>query len=454
MKQFYSKVLLSIFSVIFLFSCQNDDADSPVQQAKVLFSVNYGSSHTGDIKGYLAAYTPEGELLNYGSLGDSLKWDLKAKYNGDKIDILYFEVVNGMQVQHIKNISVGQTFTNLRNIFLYQETDRKTFKFKVEDFGKREGNGNVENGFSSTAYLIHSGYATFNPLTWSKIENGYTYADITFTKGNDIEEKEYGAELLLFEKNTNKPYVKYLDLKMLTQNYTSNDVITLNKSDFSPAEIKTVQVDANNVPYENMFLYTYNIQADRRNIIRSFNHIIEGNKIWYVSSNDEIPINYWRLVYSAKTGNTSYVAESNKKEVPSLVNVKELSGHSITKNGDKFSFKHGAVFPDKKLLRTFVSFYKYRYSANSITYIWNFDSTESTGTLNLKPFKFPAGLLDKFSNIKQTDQREWETGDYGQVYDTRSSTNVMLNYLNDILLWKTNVYTVNEYTFETYSIKL
>src|SRR6218665_512746 len=239
MKHFYGKALLSACFLLFLFSCQNDEADSPAveQQTNVLFSVDFGNSYKGSIKGYLAAYTPEGELLNYGSLGDSTKWDLKGKYNGDKIDILYFEVINGLGIQHMKNIPVGQTFTNLRNTATYQETDKKTFKFKVEDFGKREGNGTDEFGFMSTAYLSRSGYATFNPLKWAKVENGYTYADISFSKGNDPGEKEYGAELLLIDRVTNKAYIKYLDLKTLTENYTSSHVITLNKSDFKEADI-------------------------------------------------------------------------------------------------------------------------------------------------------------------------------------------------------------------------
>lgn len=456
MKHFFTKVLLSTFFLLFLFSCQNDEADSPTveQQTNVMFSVNFGNSYKGSIKGYLAAYTPEGELLNYGSLGDSTKWDLKGKYNGDKIDILYFEVVNGLTVQHIKNINVGQTFTNSIVSNQYQETDNKTFKFKVEDFGKREGNGTDEFGFMSTAYLSRSGYATFIPLKWAKVENGYTYADISFAKGNDPEEKEYGAELLLIDRVTNKAYIKYLDLKTLTENYTSSDVITLNKSDFKIAEIKSVQVNNNNDTYNNMFLYTYNKQTDRRDIIRSFNDIVTGNSIWYVSSNEEMPIDYWTLIYSAKTGKTSNIIKSNKEEIPLSINIKELTGQSITKNGDKFSFKHGTIFSDKKLLKTSVSFFKYRYAGNSISYYLNFDSSESVGTLSIRPFTIPAGILDKFPKIKEVAQRDWEIGDYTQIYDTRSLENPMLEYLKDMLRWKTSNYSESKYTNETYTIKL
>lgn len=458
MKHFYCRVALSAFFALFLYSCQNDEATetpTPDQQSKVLFSVDFGNAYTGDIKGYLAAYTPEGELLNYGSLGDSLKWNLKGKYNGDKIDILYFQIVNGITIQHIKSVPVGKTFSNKQNFELYKETYRKTFKIKVEDFGKRDDNAPMENGFMSTAYFGYSGNVTFTSLKWNKVENGYTYADVTLTKGNDAQEKKYGYQLLIFDKSTNKPYVKYLDLDTLIQNYPGdNDVITLNKSDFVPTEIKAVEVNANNLPYENMFLYTYNKQADRRDIVRSFNHISEGKNIWYLSNNQEVPMSFWRLAYSAKAGSTSYVAESNKKEIPSSVIIKELQGQSVSKTGDQYTFKHASVFPDKTLSRTCVSFYKNKYAANSFTYILNFNGKESAGSSTIKPFKIPTALLEKHSKYKEVDKAEWTIGDYAQVYDNRPSENPTLDLLSDLLLWKTNGYSENEYLTESYQIKL
>lgn len=453
MPKIYTKLLLTAFSLLFLVSCQNDDAPTE-PKSNVLFSVDLANNnHAGDIKGYIAAYTPDGELLNYGSLGDSLKWDLKAKYNGTKIDIVYFDVLHGLTADHFKNISVGQTFTDPNlNIKYNTETGSKIFNFKVEDFGNRIGNSTADFTYMNVPFMRRTGYAYWGDMDWDKIENGYGYQNATLNFSDDPKDKEQGLELIMFERGTNIPYIKYFDLTDLAKNNITN--ITLNKSDFTAAQAKIVEINAISNDYANALLYTYNSKEGRRDIITSFDHHSEtGNKIYYISSTEVLPTSYWKFSYSAKDKNTSYAIKSNKKEIPSTIAIKDLKGQSITKNGNQFTLTHAAVFPDKKLVRSYVTFYKY-HGALRFDYTVYFDSAESVGTAKITPLKLPTELLKKYNDFITIDSEEWKTGSYGQVY-TNIPNNSPLDYLkNSLIRWSDNDKANSEYSFENFSIAL
>lgn len=452
MPKIYTKLLFTAFSLLFLVSCQNDD-DAPEPKSNVLFSVDLANkNHAGDIKGYIAAYTPDGELLNYGSLGDSLKWDLKAKYDGTKIDIVYFDVLNGLTANHFKNISVGQTFTDPDlNINYNTDTGSKTFNLKVEDFGNRNGNSTADFTYMGVPFMRRTGYAYWGDMDWNKIENGYGYKNATLYLSDDPKDKEQGLELIMFERGTNIPYIKYFDLTDLAKNDIKN--ITVHKSDFTVAPAKIVQINAISNDYTNAFLYTYNSKEGRRDIITSFDHHSEtGNKIYYISSTDELPTSYWKFSYIAKNKNTSYGIKSNKKEIPSTIDIKDLKGQSITKSGNQFTLTHSAIFPDKKLVRSYVTFYKYQ-EARSFYYTLYFDPSESVGSTKITPLKLPTEVLKKYDLII-LDNEEWKTGSYGQIY-TDIPNNSPLDYLkNSLIRWSGNDKANSEYTFENFSIAL
>jgi hypothetical protein len=454
MPKIYTKLLLTTFSLLFLVSCQNDDTP-PEPKSNVLFSVDLANKkHAGDIKSYIAAYTPDGELLNYGSLGDSLKWDLKAKYDGTKIDIVYFDAANGkgLTANHFKNISVGQTFTDPDlNINYNTDSGSKTFNLKVEDFGNRIGNSTADFTYMGVPFMRRTGYAYWGDMDWKKIENGYGYQNATLYFSDDPKDKEQGLELIMFERGTNIPYIKYFDLTDLAKNNITN--ITLHKSDFTAAPAKIVEINAISNNYMNAFLYTYNSKEGRRDIITSFDHHSEtGNKIYYISSTEELPTSYWKFSYSAKDKNTSYGIKSNKKEIPSTIDIKDLKGQSITKSGNQFTLTHAAIFPDKKLVRSYVTFYKFQ-EARGFYYTVYFDPTESVGTAKIKPLKLPTEVLKKYDFIV-IDNEEWKIGSYGQAY-TNIPNNSPLDYLkNTLLQWIDIDKYDSEYTFENFSIQL
>lgn len=454
--------LLFMFFLLSFVSCQSDDvsesADGPEAKTNVLFSVDLDpNKYNGSIQSYLAAYTPEGKLLQYGCLVDSTKWDLKAKYEGSKIDIVYITVVNTqtIYVDHIKNVNVGQTFTDSNRIVGdYQETGTKVLKFKVEDFGNRTDNTTSTDLEIKIPHIGRSGWATWNQFTWDKIEEGYGFENVTLYYNNDPKEKIHGAQMVLFERGTNTPYVKYLDLTALAKSNAGDELITLNKSDFTAAEKKTIQVNAKSDDYWNMFFYTYNSKADRREMITYFNNIDQGDKIWYITGTDELPISYWDFIYSAKEKNTSYSIRSTKKDIPGTFDIKELTGQTITKTGDQYKLTHSAVFPDKKLVRSTINFNTFRTTGSGISYNIHFEGAESIGTVNVAPFKIPEALLKKYEKFAGYNP-DWIVGEYSQIYTNAPKNSTLDFFKQEVIQWiDMNKPSTEDFTYERFSVKL
>lgn len=445
MKRIYTELFFALFTILFILSCQKDD---PEAKSNVLFSVDLDNKWDGGIKGYIAAYSPKGELLNYASLTDSTKWELKAKYVGSKFDILFYSIIgNSINVEHIKNISIGQSFTDLKNMKSYPIIGDKTFNLKVEDFGNRAGNSTAKYSYMSNPIKRITGGSYSGEFSWQKIEDGYGYTSVSQQLDNDPTKTEKGYELILFERGTNIPYTTYIDLS----NRSADKLITLNKSDFTAAQTKTIQVNAKSNEFMNMFLYTYNSKVGRGDILTSFDHHSIGNEIWYIN-NTSLPISHWQFTYSAKNKNTSYTISSNK-ELPSSFEIKELTGQAITKTGNQYKLTHSTIFANKKLARSMVSFIKCLNQA-SINYTIHFDSNESVGTTTVAPFKIPSEILKNNTDFIILDNSDWTKPTYGQTY-TDIPNNSSLDYLKKtILLLEDNNKPTNEYMSETFWIEL
>ncbi len=121
--------------VVAMSSCQKDS--SPEVKSNVLFSVDLasGSFNNGYEQTYLAAYTPDGELLGYGNITDSTKWNLIGKYAGDKIDILLIDIwhENTLNLYHYTDVPVGQSFSDQGNLALARK-DRMNQHFNNSKF--------------------------------------------------------------------------------------------------------------------------------------------------------------------------------------------------------------------------------------------------------------------------------------------------------------------------------
>lgn len=450
-----SKVFqLLILTIVLFVSCKKEN---PIQlQPSILFSVDLDNQkfNIDYMKAYIAAYTPQGELLNYGSLSDSSKWDLKAEYNGSKIDILYYEVwrESSVNISHIKAVPVGETFTDPN--WLVPDPLLNQYKpiiIKVEDFGNRDDNNTASNNFEKRAYKHIRGYAyPYGDIIWDKIENGFAYSGSLV----DAHFENQGMELSLFERGTNTPYVHYLDIAENSVN--SNDTITLMKSDFTPGELKSIQVNSLNNDFDNIFLYTYHSETNRKDLITSFENV-DGNaneKIVRYIKSDIFPISYWKFDYNVTfAGNTTTYSIRSNKTIPSLIDIKELTGHSITKSGYQFNFTHSDNFPDKNLANSMINFSKARNDI-SFSYSLHFDGSESTGNTVFTPFEIPAELLTSYNGFSELNNDvEWEETSYSQVY-TNISHNSPLDILKNNLTWKENNSSNNDYTYEVFSIKL
>ncbi|CAN1526192.1 hypothetical protein MCETHM1_01241 [Flavobacteriaceae bacterium] len=451
MKRLYTKLFFIIFPLLIIISCQKDDLSEP--KTNILFSVDLQKqSNERKTEIYVAAYTPEGELLNYGSIIDSTKWDLKAKYDGKKIDIVYFEMVDVygdsyVNVYHIKNISVGQSFTQTKKAY-YPTVGDKAFELKIEDFGNRSGNNTAKFAYMSHAYKHNTGNAYWGDFDWAKIEDGYTYTTAYSYLDNDPIKIEKGFELVLFERGTNTPYTTYIDLT----NRSNDDIITLNKSDFTAAETKIVQVNAISDDYRNMFLYTYNSKTTRQDIMTSFDHHSTGNEIFYINNANLLPISHWKFIYDSGGKNTSYNIFSNK-EIPSTFEIKELTGQVLTKNRNEYNLTHATIFPNKKLARSKVGFYKKTNMAN-FSYEIIFDSSESIGTTKVTPLKIPTKILNYNSVLTELNNTDWSTFAYTQTY-TDIPNNSSLDYLKKrVFQGDENNKSNDEYIFENFYIGL
>lgn len=441
---------LLIFFVILFISCQKDNIQE--LETRILFSVDLDNQKFDpDLReAYLAAYTSNGALINYGSLTDSSKWDLMGECIGDKIDILYFEIINksSLTIDHIRNVSIGQTFRDNNSVTIHPPTDMK-ITLKVEDFGNYSGNSTSNKVFEMFPRKFNRGAAYSGEFSWDKIIDGYSYK----TTYIDFDSEYLGAELLIFERGTNAPYVYYLDID--ETGFNSEDTVTLIKSDFSPGESKTIQVNSLDNEFDNMFLYTYNSVEGKKDLITSFDQVIPGTSsekyINYIIS-DILPINYWEFKYfNLNPGYTSYLFRTNK-DIPASIEVLELDGFTITKSGNEFNINHGNTFPDKNLTRSVIQFCKAE--GNNFLYSMHFDGTESSGTTSISLFEIPDEIVGKYSALFEANSKEWKAYQYAQTY-TEIPDNSPLDYLkNSKLSWVENNFSTDDFIYEVFTANL
>lgn len=444
-------LLLLAFGLTSIISCQHDDVQDV--EPSILFSVDldHQKFHTDYKKSYLAAYTPQGELLKYGSLSDSSNWVLKAPYEGNKIDIVFFEIwhQNSLVIDHIKNVNVGQVFTDPDKLVPTLQIQNKKVVLKIEDFGNRAGNSTAADfTYESRPHSHIRGYThPYGEFAWEKVENGYTYKKTYI----EVDSKYQGSEVILFERGTNKPYVKHIDVNPSSIN--DNDTITLHKSDFVLGEMNTVQVNSLNNNFNNIFLYTYNSHPGRRDLITSFEDVpstATEKKIKYVSSSI-LPIHYWNFVYRT-TNTTSYSIRANTG-IPPTIAIPELSGHNVIQNGNQLDFTHSTVFPGKTLARSTFECSKRKNGAH-FSYSLHFDPSESIGTVHIKPVQIPNEILSGYTDFTVLNNLGWQDYNYNQTY-TSIPGNSPLDFLKSSLLrWVDNNSSNSNYTYEVFSIGL
>lgn len=447
MKHFSKLVLLIVACSLLFESCKKDNETE--LESSVLFSVDLDNQkfNTDYSISYLAAYTPEGELLSFGNLSDSSKWDLVADYNYDKIDILYLELWNEslLTVNHIKNVTVGQVFkdTDLNEPYIDNSIN---ITLKVEDCGNRDGNSTASNNFESRPHKHHRGivypYGEFN---WDKINDGYTYKSSYLLLNPSLQ----GIALTLFERGTNEPMVSYIDIP--EANVNPEDTIILHKNDFVHAELNTIQINSSS-DFRNIFLYTYNSIDGKEDLITSFEDVHQDSeKIIHYINSDILPISYWDYRYFTNSA-TSYTILSNKV-MPSIIDVNELTGMSINKSGNQYNFTHGNIFPDKNIARSIVQLSK---SNTEATYAYSmfFNENGSVGNTVITPFEIPVEILNNIDVFNELMKIEWQEFIYDQIY-TEIPENSPLDFLRYTLLnHKSNNSSDQDYSFEKYSIEL
>jgi|GEM_PF-2352555 len=441
---------LRFLCIILFTGCQKDDV--PSLDSRILFSVDLDiqrfDPYTREV--YMAAYTSDGKLINYGSLSDSAKWELKGKCRDDKIDILYFEIHNEgtLAVDHFKNVAIGKLFAEA-NAMEFHSSEYFDLTLKVEDFGNRRENNTSLTFFESIAHDFTRGSGYSGEFEWKLIEDGYAYKTAYFYS----DPKYQGHELLIFERGTNEPYVFSIDIP--STDLTPGDTITLKKSDFTPGEVRTILISSSHNEFDNIFLNTYNSINGRRDLITSFDQVIpnpSGEKcIKYIVS-DILPINYWYFRYFASSsGSTSYTMRSNK-EIPSSIEIKELTGHKITLSGNQFNFTHSNLFPDKIIARSQITFSKG--FCNVFTYDLHFDGSETVGSTTINLFEIPHDILSKYTDFLKIDSLDWSASQYSQTY-TNLPENSPLDFLkNSRLNWNDNNSSANDYAFEVFTINL
>jgi hypothetical protein len=439
------------FLLILFVSCQKDVV--PELESRVLFSVDLDNQKFNPYyrEAYIAAYTSDGKLINYGSLSDSASWELKGEYKEDKIDILYFEIGNEstLTIDHIKNVNIGQSFVDTNRFEIHPSSQDIRFTLKVEDFGNYNGNCTSTNVFEMMPRKLIRGYSYSGEFDWENIKDGYAYK----TSYIDFNPGYQGTELLIFERGTNDPYVYYLDIPATDLN--SEDTITLNKSEFKPGKLKTIQVNSSDNEFDNIFLYTYNAIDGKKELITSFDQLIpnpSGEKFINYIISDILPINYWEFKYFATfSGSSSYTIRTNK-EIPSSIEIKQLTGHKITMSGNQFNITHSNIFPDKDLARSTIQFSKT--NCYNFLYSLHFDRSETIGNTTFTPFEIPNEILTKYPGFIEINSLEWNKYRYTHTY-TNIPDNSPLEFLkNTILNWIDNNSSTNDYTYEVFTINL
>ena len=461
-----------------MFSCQKDS--TPDIKSNVLFSVDLasGSFNNGYEQAYLAAYTPDGELLGYGNLTDSTKWDLVGKYTGDKIDILFIDEWHEsyLAIYHYTDVPIGQSFTG-QSSSAYASPKRieqmpinpklgkmqqqvssvpnqrdvsYVLNLKVEDFGNRYDNTSSSNSYESYPYFHSRGIAyPFGELIWDKVENGYTFMQRSLPADSIYQ----GFVLNMLDRETNDAYSYYSDQSLA--NLTIDDTLTLHKSDFTKGLLRTIDISSSSNDFNHIFLYTYNTLDGKRDLITSFDDITPSSneKTVRYFTGDNIPINKWQLSYNASFYKTSYSITSNMP-VPNAIEVKEMTGQSIRKVNDHFEFTHSNAVVSSPLVKSVVLFFK---ETNNVVFAYNrfFEGSQSSGTSTFKLYDIPAAILADNAGFTDLDaNNSWiETG-YYQSYTNISGFTPIDDLKARLDIFATPKVISEEYAVENFSIGL
>jgi len=434
-----------VLLIAVLMSCKKEEATT-ISEVKpsVLLKIdlensdNFVSSNT---LYYLAAYTPDGELLGYGSLSDSLKWELSGNYTGATIDVLMFEVWDNsnIEVLHYTDVPIGQSFTqqnslasassekiqqwniNPKNGQLQQMTPtipkqrygNIMLTLKIEDFGNRPGNSTGTSDFESNAYFYKRGdnCELCGKIQWDKIEGGFTFLQKSFNTDSLYQ----GFVINMVERGSNDAYCLYFNQPLTNAN--NGDTLTINKSDFTKGLVKTIDLTSSSNNLASMNLHTYCHQNGYPDLLLSFEEAWptrDTRELRYFTA-DNLPLNSWHLIYNQSSFFTDYSLTSNQ-QIPSSIEIKEITGESISKVGEQYKLTHGQINTTSIITRSCVNLYKIN-GNNTAFYSLYFDGSKSIGTSTFKLFEIPPFILDKYNNLVPFKSgSDWLGNSYSQTY--------------------------------------
>ncbi len=224
-----------------------------------------------------------------------------------------------------------------------------------------------------------------------------------------------GFVLNLLERGTNDAYSYYSD--QTVADFTINDTLTLHKGDFTKGLLKTVNVTSSSNDYNNIFLYTFNSQNGKRDLITSFDIVTptnNGKTLRYFTGNN-IPINKWQLAYTASYYKTCYFIVTNRP-IPATIEVKELIGQSINKVGDHFELTHSSSVTSSTLTQSIMTLVKQN---DNILFFYDryFYGNQSDGISSFKLLDIPKEILAEHNGFVDFDNtNSWIDNSYSQTY--------------------------------------
>ncbi len=219
--------------------------------------------------------------------------------------------------------------------------------------------------------------------------------------------------------------------------------------------MKTIRINSSTNEFDNIFLFTYNSIEGRKDLITSFAQVIpdlSGEKLIKYVVSDILPIDYWNFRYFAWfSGTTSYTILSNR-EIPSTLEVKELTVHKITRSGKQFYFTHSNLFPDKMIARSKITFSKDNCSI--FNYNFYFDGSNTVGSAIITPVKIPQEILAGNPDFLSIDSLDWVSSQYSQVYTNLPDNSPLESLIKSQLIWTEKNTSTSDFTFEVFSIGL
>jgi hypothetical protein len=457
---------LSLVILLLLFTfCSCSKSSEHEDEGRVLLKVNANESIKDREEWcYLAAFSPQGELLGLACLSDSVNWEMKVPtYTGDKIDILTYEIndfeyvssgqiegiTDKVNVTHYQDIDVGSVFDmsmsytqkNLAvkplfsdgNISQFDERELniKSTKvgiphygitLKVEDFG--------------TDPLVQQRNKSDEPVidNWKyKNDGAYFYWD-THIRSDSLAYD--GLRLSVTDKLTLEPYVYYGEL--LGAGFKRNDTLVLHKSDFVKGEINNIEiVDENNTyrDYNSATFNAYNTTDGKVDLL------CKGDRYYYSESfleginclvSENLKINKWNFSYSTR-GSQCYFASHS--ELPNEIRIKKISNLSVstTTYGKRWYLKHGYVNTSLSMGISQCVFYGSFEGFESVNYTFCINGDDSLGVSDLTAFKIPDQIINDMQLSPEFQSLQLVRTSYKQYYYDNtdiSSINFLKAWMN------------------------